>query len=180
MNKDKAVRIEEFKCLTANSYCFYLANHIAELDLMGFFDAPASTKYHGAYPGGLFDHSKAVTEALLMLTNKLNLSWENPRSPYVVGLLHDICKCSLYIKVDNGFAYNKETLLDGHGDKSAIIAQRILCGSMTDEEIACIRWHMGAFDKEERWSYYRNAVSIFPNVLYTHTADMIASAIHNT
>ena len=26
----------------------------------GFFTAPASTKYHGAYPGGLYDHSKQV------------------------------------------------------------------------------------------------------------------------
>lgn len=44
-------------------------NHIASnyipifiLDDMGFFDAPASTKYHGNYAGGLFDHSLAVTE----------------------------------------------------------------------------------------------------------------------
>ena len=27
----------------------------------GFFDAPASTKYHGSYPGGLFDHCYVVT-----------------------------------------------------------------------------------------------------------------------
>ena len=31
----------------------------------GFFTAPASTKYHGAYEGGLFDHSLAVTEILI-------------------------------------------------------------------------------------------------------------------
>lgn len=29
---------------------------IANLESIGFFDAPASTKYHGNYPGGLFDH----------------------------------------------------------------------------------------------------------------------------
>lgn len=27
------------------------------LDIWGFFEAPASTKYHGNYEGGLFDHS---------------------------------------------------------------------------------------------------------------------------
>ena len=28
----------------------------------GFFTAPASTKYHGAYEGGLLDHSYEVTQ----------------------------------------------------------------------------------------------------------------------
>ena len=49
---------------------------------------------------------------------------------------------------------------------------------MTDEEIACIRWHMGAYEKDTRlWNYYGNAIAEYPNVLYTHTADMIASKI---
>jgi len=51
---------------------------------------------------------------------------------------------------------------------------------LTDEEIACIRWHMGAFDDKERWNNYRYAITQFPNVLYTHTADMIASTILDT
>ena len=42
---------------------------------MGFFDSPASTKYHGAYKGGLFDHSLCVAQSLVDLTNKLNLKW---------------------------------------------------------------------------------------------------------
>ena len=49
---------------------------------------------------------------------------------------------------------------------------------LTDEEIACIRWHMGAFEKDPKmWDYYSRAIEIYPNVLYTHTADMIASRI---
>jgi hypothetical protein len=39
---------------------------------------------------------------------------------------------------------------------------------------------MGAFDDKERWSYYNHAIKLYPNVLYTHTADMIASAILDT
>lgn len=31
-----------------------------QLMTMGFFTAPASTKYHGNYEGGLFDHNYAV------------------------------------------------------------------------------------------------------------------------
>ena len=39
----------------------------------GFFDAPASTKYHGSYEGGLCDHSYNVTNSLVYLTDQLNL-----------------------------------------------------------------------------------------------------------
>ena len=35
-----------------------------ELLASDFFKAPASTKYHGAYAGGLFDHSMNVANAL--------------------------------------------------------------------------------------------------------------------
>lgn len=44
-------------------------------------------------------------------------------------------------------------------------------------EMLCIRWHMGAFDDKENWNSYGRAVTNFPNVLYTHTADMIAARI---
>ena len=62
------------------------------LNTYGFWDAPASTKYHGNYPGGLAEHSLTVAKNLLMLTEKLDLKWDNPGSPFVVGLLHDVCK----------------------------------------------------------------------------------------
>lgn len=51
---------------------FYLKN---QLMAMGFFTAPASTKYHGNYEGGLFDHSFTVTTSLLSLTKRMGLHW---------------------------------------------------------------------------------------------------------
>ena len=48
---------------------------------------------------------------------------------------------------------------------------------LTEEEVACIRWHMGAFDDQKFWNYYTAAVKKYPNVLWTHTADMIASQV---
>ena len=48
---------------------------------------------------------------------------------------------------------------------------------LTQEEIFCIRWHMGAFDDKENWNSYGRACTVYPNVLYTHTADMIAARI---
>lgn len=52
---------------------FYLKN---QLMAAGFFTAPASTKYHGNYEGGLFDHSFAVTSSLLSLTKRMGLNWK--------------------------------------------------------------------------------------------------------
>ena len=48
---------------------------------------------------------------------------------------------------------------------------------LTDEEAECIRWHMGAFDKKENWTGFTDAIHKFPNVLWTHQADMIAAHI---
>lgn len=55
-----------------------------------FFAAPASTKYHGAYEGGLFDHSYNVTSVLVTLSHNNNLEWQRPESPYIIGMFHDM------------------------------------------------------------------------------------------
>ena len=139
---------------------------------------PASTKYHGAYTGGLFDHSIQVTRELINLTKKLELHWDRLMSPFIVGMLHDICKCDSYVfNVNEGkWEYRKDILIPGHGDKSVIMAQDIL--NLTPEEIHCIRWHMGAYETDTKmWDYYGRAVEKYPNVLWTHTADMVASKI---
>jgi 23S rRNA maturation-related 3'-5' exoribonuclease YhaM len=68
----------------------------------GFFRTPASVNHHGNYEGGLFDHSLAVTEALLCLTENLGLKWQRPESPIIVGMFHDLCKCYSY-------EYNEES-----------------------------------------------------------------------
>lgn len=49
--------------------------------------------------------------------------------------------------------------------------------SLTEEERLCIRWHMGAFDDKENWNCYGAAIEEYPNVLWTHTADMVASRV---
>lgn len=145
---------------------------------IGFFEAPASTKFHGAYAGGLFDHILQVTQCLVDLTQKLGLKWERPESPYVVGMYHDLCKCDNYVWdiESDRYIYNPDIIIPGHGDKSVIMLQRYM--ELTGEEIACIRWHMGAYEKDPKmWEYYGRAIEAYPNVLYTHTADMIASKI---
>lgn len=142
----------------------------------GFLKAPASTRYHGDYEGGLFDHSYEVASALYRLTKQLDLVWSRDESPWIVGLFHDLCKVDAY-RYDgpNSPKYSHaDTILKGHGEKSVMIASTLL--RLTEEEVYCIRFHMGAFNHEEMNEYSR-AVEKFPNVLWTHTADMIASKI---
>lgn len=148
-----------------------------ELEAMGYFRAPASVKYHGAYEGGLFEHSFTVAETLVELTEKLGLKWSRPESPVIIGLFHDLCKCDQYKQLDNDvWMYGNFTLIPGHGEKSVIYAQKLT--RLTDEEIACIRWHMGSYETDTKmWEYYDRAIRKYSNVLYTHMADMIASKI---
>lgn len=158
----------------------------------GFFNAPASTKYHGNYAGGLFDHSFMVMNLLVELSAANALKWKRPASPFIVGMFHDLCKIDQYrhpvtghIEEFNGgctpiydeqaWEYNPDTLFKGHGDKSIILLSQFL--TLTDEEIACIRYHMGAFTEKEEWRDYTRAVHAFPNVLWTHQADMLASHV---
>lgn len=164
------------------------------LNAGGFFTAPASTKYHGVYPGGLYDHSKAVFLRLKWMTENLRLSWQRPESPFIIGMFHDLCKCDQYkIKSDLQevidkypdmanevtleYEYNTNTLLKGHGAKSVLILSQFM--TLTEEEMLCIRYHMGAYEKEE-WQEFDMAIKKYPNVLFTHTADMLASKVDGT
>lgn len=158
-----------------------------------FTTAPASTKYHGNYEGGLLEHSVNVMNALCKFTNDNHLSWERPESPIIIGLFHDICKVDAYkrkessetlytgdgtyekIPVYDGFEYNNETLLKGHGDKSVMMLASLI--QLTVEEVACIRYHMGAFTDKEEWNDYTRAIHEYPNVLWTHHADCYATHV---
>lgn len=150
----------------------------------GFFSAPASTKYHGNYEGGLFDHSFTVMNILVELSAKNNLKWQRAESPFIVGMFHDLCKIDQY-RIDNSepytvgeatrYEYRTNTDFKGHGDKSILL----LCQHMklTEEEVMCIRYRMGAFTEKDEWRDYTNAVHRYANVLWTHHADMLASHV---
>ncbi len=174
-------RLEIFDALThhfiTKEFREYLINH-------GFFTAPASTKYHGNYEGGLFDHSLEVCTALCLFTTNNRLRWQRPESPVIVGLFHDLCKIDNYIEKKPGlgveyetpvYEYNKNTDLSGHGDKSVMLLASHM--KLTEEEVMCIRYHMGAFTEKDEWSFYTRAVNNYANVLWTHHADMYASHI---
>ena len=162
------------------------------LNTSGFFTAPASTKYHGAYEGGLYDHSRIVTMRLHVLTINNDLKWQRPESPFIIAMFHDLCKCDQYKKVEGTlidigatqletsagyhYEYNDKIILKGHGSKSVMILSQFI--NLTEEELMCIRFHMGAYEKEE-WAEFDQAIRKYPNVLWTHMADMLASKVDN-
>lgn len=155
----------------------------------GFLTAPASTKYHGNYEGGLFDHSVNVAEVLTQLTINNDLKWDGEmfdddglnRSSKIIGLLHDLCKIDQYKKAPEGspypYEYDSSPVFKGHGVKSLIYVHKFGLVRLTEEEALCIVYHMGAYTPAEEWKDYNNAVSKCPNVAWTHMADMIASHV---
>lgn len=148
---------------------------INKLEKMDFFTAPASAIHHGAHVGGLAEHSLNVASKLAEMTEQNGIQWQKKRSPYIIGLFHDLCKCDQYVKKGElVYGYNDKRLLEGHGEKSVMIASTIM--QLTEEEMLCIRYHMGAYYKED-WTGYDLAIKKYASVLYTHTADMIASKL---
>lgn len=156
----------------------------------GFFVKPAATKHHGNHTGGLFEHSLAVAQVLVEMTKNFDIPWERPESPFIVGMLHDVCKMDDYIdenasdvvvmgtgspiSKDPHWIYNPEPLLAGHGDKSVMMLSQVMV--LTEEEMLCIRYHMGAY-KTDDWTGFDKAIKKYQSVLFTHTADMYASKV---
>lgn len=175
-------RLERFLINNYPGDCRWIHEIISDLDERGYFAAPASAYYHGNIPGGLFKHSLAVAGILGKLTKANNLVWQDKRSPIIIGLFHDLCKMDEYIPTyeinsdaPSTYKHTCETLYKGHGDKSVMILSEYM--SLTAEETACIRYHMGAFTDKEEWNYYTRAVNKYPNVLWTHHADMLAAHV---
>lgn len=154
-----------------------------------FFVAPASTRYHGAYAGGLCEHSINVYECLKDYLKRprvqelyhLHCSEE---SLAVVSLLHDVCKINCYkpsfrnVKDENGvwkkvptFEFD-DPLPYGHGEKSVYIIGGFL--RLSREEAFAIRFHMG-FSGSEEVRLVGNAFERFPLAFALATADMEAT-----
>lgn len=154
-----------------------------------FFTAPASTKYHGAFPGGLCEHSLAVADALFKLLETFDPHGDTgiyDDSIILVALLHDVCKANFYTettrrqKDESGKWTEVRTyMIDdpvpmGHGEKSLyLLLQTGL--KLSDHEAAAIRWHMGAYHDFDQRRTLEQAFEKYPLALFLHLADMIAS-----
>lgn len=158
-------------------------------DKSDFFTAPASTRFHGSYEGGLLEHSLNVYHCL-----KDYLSRERAKTVYgmnyseetiaVSALLHDICKVNFY-KVDYRNAKNDKGVWEkvpyyaiddrlpyGHGEKSVYIITGFM--KLSREEAFAIRYHMG-FSTEDDPNQVGRSFEMFPLAFALSTADMEAS-----
>ena len=158
-------------------------------DSSDFFTSPASTNFHGNYPGGLVEHSINVYNALVDYTSRdtmklkygLNFSDETIA---IVSLLHDICKINCYkkdfrnVKDDHGVWQKVEVykfddqMPYGHGEKSVYIINGFM--RLSREEAFAIRYHMG-FSSTEDSRNVGSAFEMYPLAFATSVADMEAT-----
>lgn len=154
-----------------------------------FFIAPASTRFHGSFEGGLAEHSINVYDCLVdylkrdSVKSVYKLSFEN-ESIAIVALLHDLCKINCYnsgtknVKDANGVWQSVATyefsddLPYGHGEKSVYIITGFM--KLTREEAFAIRYHMGFSGVEDKRSI-GDSFEKFPLSFALATADMEAT-----
>ncbi len=155
-----------------------------------FFTAPASTRHHYAFEGGLCMHSLNVYDCLcdFLARPRLKEVYGFPdfsdESLAVVALLHDVCKINTYkvssrnTKDANGkwiavpFYEYDDQLPYGHGEKSVYILTGFL--RLTRDEAFAIRYHMGFSGGEDKNSIGRS-LERYPLAYALSAADMEAT-----
>ena len=154
-----------------------------------FFTAPASTRYHGSYEGGLCEHSVNVYHCLRAylarpeVKEQFGISFSD-ETVAVAALLHDLCKVNCYkvsqrnVKDADGrwksvpyFEFDDQ-LPYGHGEKSVYIISGYM--RLSREEAFAIRYHMG-FSQETDARNVGAAFAAYPLALALYIADMEAT-----
>lgn len=148
-----------------------------------FFEAPASTRFHGCYEKGLLEHSLKVYEILEQKVKTSCIKIDTPKeSLIIIALLHDICKANYY-KIDYRNAKNalgvwekvpyytvEDKIPYGHGEKSVMMVTEYI--KLTPEEKYAIRWHMGYTEPKELYTTIGVAFKKYPIALLMHEADL--------
>ena len=168
----------------ANRFLEYLTGPSSD-----FFTAPASTRYHGAYTGGLAEHSVNVYQCLRAYLDRervkeqYHLSYSD-ETIALVSLLHDVCKIGCYkvstrnVKDEQGvwqkvpFYQFDDPMPYGHGEKSVYIISGFM--RLSREEAFAIRYHMGFSGTEDKGSIGK-AFEQFPLAFALSVADMEAT-----
>ena len=157
-----------------------------------FFSAPASTKYHGNYAGGLCEHSLDVYDMAVQLEE---LYRENIRKQYLVlnrpydreqflesmavaALFHDLCKANFYKTRVNGkyanYVVDEQLPFGGHGSKSVYVLSKYL-KDIRDEEAIAINCHMGFSRAEDNTLSIGESFRYSPLAWIIHVADEAAT-----
>lgn len=163
------------------------------LDTSDLKTAPASTKYHCAYEGGLVQHSLNVHKKLVDL---LHLEYED-NAPYsddtiiLVSLLHDVSKVNYYeiqlrnVK-ENGTWVQREVyqvkdsstrfIYGSHAQNSVYMLNTFI--KLSYQESLAILHHMGGIDYTDNTITAKGVAEAFeksPLALLLHQADQQAT-----
>lgn len=174
---------------------------LAKLEELGFFEAPASARFHLNCKGGLMEHSMNVYIAALMLREQMvkvrpDLESQLPFDSIAIStLLHDTCKTDIYKQAvlsrknpdgswDKYLGYQSDYTATGfplgHGEKSVIML--LSWGlELKPEEMVAIRWHMTAWDlplqSGEHKESLNAAKAMTPLVSLVQLADGFAAGV---
>lgn len=188
MNQELVDKFEKLLLETKRPGIENLLEFIRKSD---FYTAPASTRFHGAYEGGLLEHSINVLDCLAEKKASDNAIWHkvlvNVQSESIVisALLHDLCKTYFYTtemrnkKEESGawvqvpFYTVDDRIPYGHGEKSVMMIEEYI--KLLPAERYAIRWHMGSYETKELWNTLGTAMEKYPLVLALHEADMEAT-----
>ena len=133
-----------------------------------YFVAPASTKFHNVFEGGLCHHSLKVMR-MFQAENKL---WEKqiPTDSVIIsGLLHDLCKIGAYKKTSKGY----ESVKGEKGHASLSISRIKKHIELTQVEDDLIRFHMGLHGLYVYKEYY--ALPMYQAILRTPQVQLFAA-----
>lgn len=155
------------------------------LDRIGYFDAPASTQYMGAYPGGLCEHALKTAHELGVLCNAYFPSRYSEEDVIKVAFFKDIYKATMYE------AYMKNVKDEESGQWTAVPAYKTREGtnrpvygdlalssyfqikkfiSLTDEQSLAIIHSTGDFPPD-----IHEVMRTYPLVALTRMADTAAT-----
>lgn len=167
------------------------------LEESDFFTAPASTRFHGNYEGGLCEHSVNVYEELVRLLIAYPEVKVTAETATIVTLLHDLCKIGCYKpalksrktgrkKRDGkdewenyiGYDFVEDFSYGGHGSKSVYLIQKFM--NLTDAEAVAINCHMGAWDRSPGDYSLGPAFEQYPLAWLVHVADESATYIRES
>lgn len=183
MNLDfRQIFIDQYKATITRRGADRLLEWLLSTD---FFVAPASTRFHAAYEGGLVEHSVNVYR--IMMKKHFVEGEDDAESAAICTLLHDVCKAGFYEvslrnrKNDAG-VWEKVpyyTINDkfpyGHGEKSTFLIERFM--RLKNEEAVAIRWHMGGFDDAAKAGSFAiaHAYEQYPLAVKLHLSDLEAT-----
>jgi len=180
---------------------FFKEQLIAKLENSDFFYAPASTKYHNSYKGGLCEHCLNVYNNLVKL-NEMKNTQLSEDTMKIVALFHDLAKMNFYetyfqnkkryhaggSKKDEGGNYDweavtaykireaNERFIFGNHEQTSEFMLRTYCPLTYEESIAVLHHH-GGMSWDSAKDNIGEVFARYPVALLLYMADMMSAYI---